>query len=150
LWLFLFCHKSSKRRHRRDKLTTAGSQGIFKISATALIQVQSIDLTLNGATYDVTIMTGLSTPAWKIFIAGLRDATCKVVGLYDQANDAVQATLWTAFLAGTLCSLSFSPNTGTNNFTASGLITSIPLKFDVKAAETVEWDFQVSGAVAYA
>jgi hypothetical protein len=129
---------------------TAGSAGKFSISAVALIQVQTIDLTANGATYDVTVMTGLSTPAFKLFIAGLRDWTLKVAGLYDQANDALQATLWTAYLAGTALPLSFSPNTGTNNFTGNGLITSIPPKFDVKAVETVEWSFQGTGALAYA
>jgi predicted secreted protein len=129
---------------------SAGSQGIFKISSTALIQVQTIDLTANGATYDITVMTGLSTPAWKLFLAGLRDWTIKVTGLYDQANDAVQATLWASFLAGSLNAISFSPNTGTNNFTGNGLITSIPLKYDVKAVEAVEWDFQGTGSLSYA
>jgi predicted secreted protein len=129
---------------------TAGSQGIFKISTTAIIQVQTVDLTANGMTYDVTVMTGLTTPAWKLFLAGLRDWTIKVTGLYDQANDAVQATLWANVLAGSLNAISFSPNAGTNAFTGNALITSIPLKYDVKAAETAEWDFQGTGALAYA
>lgn len=129
---------------------TAGSQGVFKISTVALIQVQTVDLTANGTTYDVTVMSGLTPPQWKAFIAGLRDWTIKVVGLYDQANDAVQATLWASFLAGTVSAISFSPNASTNAFTGSALITSIPFKFDVKAAETAEWDFQGTGPLAYA
>ncbi|BCL83174.1 hypothetical protein ccbrp13_56390 [Ktedonobacteria bacterium brp13] len=129
---------------------TAGSQGIFKIATVALIQVQTVDLTSNGTTYDVTVMSGLTTPQWKAFIAGLRDWTIKVVGLYDQANDTVQATLWANYLAGTVNAISFSPNAGTNAFTGSALITTIPLKYDVKTASTAEWDFQGTGPLAYA
>lgn len=129
---------------------TAGSAGIFKVSTVALIQLQTCDLTANGATYDVTVMSGLSTPAWKAFIAGLRDWTIKVTGLYDFANDAVQATMLAAYLAGTIEAISFSPNTGTNTFSGNALITTIPLKFDVKAAETAEWDFQGTGPLAFA
>jgi predicted secreted protein len=129
---------------------TAGSAGIFKVATVAMVQVQTVDLTINGATYDVTVMTGMSTPAFKLFIAGLRDWTLKVVGLYDFANDAVQATLWAAFLAGTIEAVSFSPNTGTNAFTGNALITSLPQKFDVKAVSTAEFDFQGTGPLAYA
>jgi predicted secreted protein len=129
---------------------TAGSAGIFKISTVALIQCQTVDLTSNGATYDVTVMSGMSTPVWKAFIAGLRDWTVKVTGLYDQANDALQATLWAAYENGTIEAVSFSPNAGTNTFTGNALITSIPFKFDVKAASTAEWDFQGTGPLSFA
>lgn len=128
---------------------TAGSAGIFKVSTTALIQCQTVDLTSNGATYDVTVMSGLSTPAWKAFIAGLRDWTIKVTGLYDFANDAVQATLLAAYFAGTIEPISFTPNSGTNTFSGNALVTTIPLKFDVKAAETMEFDFQGTGPLAF-
>lgn len=129
---------------------SAGYQGVFKVGATALVQIQSCDITANGTTYDVTVMSGSATPVWKAFISGLRDATIKVVGFWDQVNDADQATLWTNFNNGTPFTVTFSPNAGTNNFTASVIFTSIPFKFAVGAAETVEWDFQVTGAMTYA
>lgn len=129
---------------------TAGFAGIFKLGATALIQVQSCEITANGETYDVTVMSGLATPAWKAFIAGLKSWTLKVTGFWDQVNDADQATLWTNFTNGTLNAISFSPNTGTNNFTGSAYFTQIPFKFPVSGAETVEWNFQGTGALAYA
>jgi predicted secreted protein len=128
---------------------TAGYQGQFKVSTVALVQIQSCDITANGETYDVTVMSGTSTPVWKAFISGLRSATIKVVGLWDQVNDADQATLWTDFNNGSLVAVSFSPNTGTNTFSGNAVFTSIPFKFDVKAPESVEWDFQVTGALAY-
>ena len=129
---------------------TAGYQGILKVGAVALIQIQSCDITSNGTTYDVTAMTGLSTPAWKLFISGLRDWTLKIVGFWDQINDADQATLWADYNAGTPVALDFSPNAGTNHFTGNAIFTSIPFKFSVSAAETVEWDFQGTGALAFA
>lgn len=129
---------------------TAGSAGVFKVAAVSLIQCQTCDITSNGTTYDVTVMTGMATPAWKLFIAGLRDWTIKVIGLYDFANDPAQATMLAAYLAGTIEAISFSPNTGTNNFSGNALITTIPLKFDVKAVETAEWDFQGTGPLAFA
>lgn len=128
---------------------TQGFQGIFKVGATALIQVQSCEIQANGETYDVTVMTGTSTPAWKLFLAGLKSWTIKVTGLYDQANDAVQATMWTNYNNGTVDAVSFSPNTGTNTFSGNALITSLPFKFDVKGAETAEWSFQGTGALTY-
>ena len=129
---------------------SAGFQGIFKVAAVALIQIVSCDIAANGETYDVTVMSGLSTPAWKAFISGLRSATVKVVGLWDQINDADQATLWTAFNNGTPVAFTFSPNAGTNMFSGNAVFTSIPFKFDVKAASTVEWDFQVTGTLSFA
>lgn len=129
---------------------TAGYQGVFKVSTVALVQIQSCDITVGGETYDVTVMSGSSTPVWKAFISGLRDATIKVVGFWDQVNDADQATLWTDFNNGAPVAISFSPNTGTNTFSGNAVFTSIPFKFAVNAAETVEWDFQVTGALAYA
>lgn len=127
-----------------------GYSGILKVSTVALVQIQSCDITANGTTYDVTVMTGLSTPAWKLFISGLRDWTLKVVGLWDQVNDTIQSTLWTDYNSGILVPLSFSPNTGTNTFSGNALFTSIPFKFGVTAAESVEWDFQGSGILSYA
>jgi predicted secreted protein len=129
---------------------TAGYQGIFKVSTVALIQIQSCEITSNGETYDVTVMSGSSTPVWKAFISGLRSATIKVVGFWDQVNDADQSTLWTDFNSGAAVAISFSPNTGTNTFSGNAVFTSIPMKFPVNGAETAEWDFQVTGALSYA
>lgn len=129
---------------------TAGYQGVFKVGATALVQIQSCDITANGETYDVTVMSGSATPVWKAFISGLRDATIKVTGFWDQVNDADQATLWTDFNSGTAVAISFSPNAGSNTFSGNAIFTSIPFKFAVNAAETVEWDFQVTGTLSYA
>src|SRR5437899_11482957 len=103
---------------------TPGYSGIFKVGATAIVQVQSCDITANGTTYDVTVMTGLSTPAWKVFISGLRDWTLKVVGFWDQVNDTLQSTLWTDFNNGGLVAISFSPNTGTHNLSGYAIFTS--------------------------
>jgi predicted secreted protein len=125
-----------------------GYQGKFKVGAVAMIQVQSIELQANGETYDITIMSGLSTPQWKAFLAGLLSWTLKVVGFYDFTNDAVQNTLWTGF--GTQQAISWSPNTGTNNFSGNAIITNIPVKDAVNAVTSVEFDFQGSGALTYA
>lgn len=129
---------------------TQGFQGVFKIGATALIQVKTVEIQSKGATYDVTVMTGLSTPAWKLFLAGLKEWTLKVTGNYDQLNDTVQATLWSNFNNGTVNAISFSPNTGPNNFTGNAILTSIPFKFAVSAEDTAEWDFQGTGALSFA
>jgi hypothetical protein len=131
-------------------VATAGYQGLFKIGATAAVQVQSVEIAANGETYDVTVMGGTATPVWKAFISGLRSYTLKVVGFWDQLNDTDQVTLWTNFNSGVAVAWTFSPNTGTNNFTGNAVFTSIPFKFAVNAAETAEWDFQGTGAVAFA
>lgn len=127
---------------------TAGSQGIFKLATTALIQVKTCEIQVKGNTYDVTAMSGLSTPEWKTFLAGLLEWTMKVTGNFDIANDPVQASLFGAL--GTTVSVSFSPNTGTNAFSGSAILTSIPFLFDVSKEDTAEWDFQGSGTLAYA
>lgn len=129
---------------------TPGYSGIFKVATTAIIQVKTCEIQVKGTTYDVTVMSGLSTPVWKAFLAGLKEWTLKITGNYDLQNDAVQNTLWTNFLSGTVNAISFSPNTGTNAFTGNALITSIPFKFDVKTEDTMEFDFQGTGALAYA
>lgn len=126
----------------------AGFQGQFKVSTTALIQIKTCQIQVKGQTYDITVMTGLSTPAWKLFLAGLQEWTLKVTGLYDFANDAVQATLWAAL--GTTVSISFSPNTGTNKFSGSAILTGVPFGFDVAKEDTVDWEFQGSGQLSYA
>ena len=128
-------------------VATAGYQGVFKIASTAMIQVNSIELQVNGATYDVTVMSGTTSPLWKAFIAGLLDATLKVIGNLDFVNDAVQLTLWNAL--GTVVTWTFSPSASTHNFTGSAIIMSVPIKLPVNNAETVEFDFQVTGAVSY-
>lgn len=126
----------------------AGYAGVFKVGAVAMIQVNSIELQVNGATYDVTVMSGTTSPVWKAFIAGLLDGTLKVIGNLDFVNDAVQSTLWGAL--GTTVAWSFSPSAGTHNFSGSAIIMSVPIKIPVGGAETVEFDFQVTGAVTYA
>lgn len=131
-------------------VATSGYQGIFKVSTVALVQIQSCEIQFKGETYDVTVMSGTSAPQWKAFIAGLLDAQIKVVGFWDQINDAGQATLWTDFTGGTAVSWSFSPNAGTNKYSGSGYITGIPLKFPVNGAETWEIDIQSSGAITFA
>lgn len=129
---------------------TPGFSGVFKVATVAIVQVKSCEIQIKGATYDVTVMNGLSTPAWKAFLAGLKEWTLKIIGNYDLQNDAVQNTLWTNFLSGTINAISFSPNTGTNSFTGNAFITSMPFKFDVKAEDTAEFDLQGSGALSYA
>lgn len=128
---------------------TAGYQGVFKVSTVALIQVNSIELTSAGETYDVTTMNGMTTPQWKIFLSGLRSWTLKVSGFWDQVNDALQATLWTDYNNGTQVPISFSPNASTNTFTGNALFTQIPMKFPVGGVETVEWDFQGTGPLSF-
>lgn len=127
---------------------TQGFQGVFKVSTTALIQIKTCEIATKGGTFDVTAMTGLSTPAWKLFLAGLLEWTMKITGNFDIVNDPVQATLWAAL--GTSVPISFSPNTGTNKFSGNAIITSVPFQFDVSKEETMEFDFQGSGALAYA
>ena len=129
---------------------TAGYQGVFKISATALVQVQSIDLTINGKTYDTTIMSGTSTPPWETILPGTKSWKVKVSALYDQQNDAVQSTAWSNFGSGTICALTFSANGGTNNFTGNAYVEGLPIKADLKAAETIDLQFTGSGALSYA
>ena len=128
---------------------TPGYSGQAKISTVAFVQIQSCEITANGETYDVTVMSGSATPVWKAFIAGLLSATVKIVGFWDQVNDADQATLWTDFNAGTPVPWSFSPNAGVNKYSGNGIITSIPMKFPVNGAETYEIDLQVTGAMSY-
>lgn len=131
-------------------VATAGYQGVAKIGATTIVQVQSCEISAAGETYDVTVMGGTATPVWKAFISGLRSYTVKIAGLWDQVNDADQATLWTDFNSGVDVAWSFSPNAGTNTYSGNAKFTSLPFKFDVKAAETIEWDLQGNGALAYA
>lgn len=128
---------------------TAGYAGQFKIGMTALVQVQSIELTINGKTYDTTIMSGTNTPPWETILPGTKSWKVKVSALYDQVNDAVQATAWSNFNSGTACALTFSPNAGTNNFTGNAYVDAFPPKADVKAAETLDLSFTGSGALSY-
>lgn len=129
---------------------TAGYQGIFKIGATAMVQVQSCELSVAGETYDITVMSGTASPVWKAFLAGLLSYTVKVVGFWDQVNDTDQGTLWTDVTGGTTPTWSFSPNAGTNTYSGSAVPTSIPMKWAVNTAGTIEFDFQGTGALAYA
>lgn len=129
---------------------TSGYQGQAKIGTVALVQIQSCEITANGETYDVTVMNASASPAWKTFIAGLLSYTVKISGFWDQINDADQATLWTDFTGGTAVTWSFSPNTGTNKYSGTGFITSIPMKFPVNGPETWEVDLQGSGAMTFA
>lgn len=128
---------------------TAGYQGVFKISTVALVQIQTCEITINGKTYDVTVMNGSSTPVWSAFLSGIRDYTLKVSGFWDQANDAVQGTFWTNLMSGAPMAWSFSPNAGTNSYSGNAIFTNIPLKFPYNGPETAEWNLQGSGSVSY-
>lgn len=129
---------------------TAGYQGVAKIATVTLVQIQSAELSVAGETYDVTVMTGTADPAWKLFLAGLLSYTIKIVGFWDQVNDADQGTLWTDLTTGVTVAWSFSPNAGTNSYSGNGIITSMPMKWAVNAAGTWEIDLQGTGALAFA
>lgn len=129
---------------------TAGYQGIFKISTVALTQIQSCELSVAGETYDVTVMDGTTSPAWKAFLAGLLSYTVKVTGFWDKVNDADQGTAWTDLTTGVTVAWSFSPNAGTNSYSGNGIITSMPMKWAVNAAGTWEIDMQGTGSLSYA
>lgn len=129
---------------------TAGYQGIFKISTVALTQIQSCELSVAGETYDVTVMDGTTSPAWKAFLAGLLSYTVKVTGFWDKVNDADQGTAWTDLTTGVSVTWSFSPNAATNTYSGTGIITSMPMKWAVNGAGTWEIDMQGTGALTYA
>jgi len=129
---------------------SAGYQGIFKVSTVTLTQVQSVEISNGAETYDITVISGSATPVWKDFISGLRSYTLKVVGFWDQVNDAAQVTLWSDFNSGVPVAWSYSPNGGTNTFSGNAVFTSLPFKFAVNAVETAEWDFQGKQAVTFA
>lgn len=128
---------------------TAGYQGIFKVGSTALVQVVNFELNIAGETYDVTIMNGLTTPAWKAFLAGLLSYDIKVMANYDQVNDAVQATLWTDITTGVTIAWSFSPNAAAHTYSGNAILKAVPMKFPVNNKEDIEWDLQGTGAISY-
>src|SRR5579885_2676295 len=128
---------------------TQGFQGGFKVSTTAMVQVKTCKIQTKFGTFDVTAMTGLSTPAWKSFLSGLGEWTLTVTGNYDQLNDAVQSTLWGA-LGGAAQAISFSPNTGTNKFSGNAIVTDFSPDFDVSKEEAISITLQGTGALAFA
>jgi predicted secreted protein len=129
---------------------TSGHQLVFKLASTALVQIKSAELTINGKTYDVTKASGTSAPPWDEIIPGTKSWSLKISGFYDMVGDAVQASLWTNFGSSTVCAVSISPDTGTHAFSGNAYITSIAPKFGVDGPEGLEYNFQGTGALSYA
>lgn len=128
---------------------TQGYQGVFKLATTVLIQIKTCKIQTKFGTFDVTVMTGLSTPAWKLFLSGLGEWTLTITGNYDQLNDAVQSTIWGA-LGGAAQAISFSPNTGTNKFSGNAIVADFSPDYDVSKEEAISISFQGTGALAFA
>lgn len=122
-----------------------GFNGNVKIGTATVALMDSWELSPTANIYDITSFND----AWKTKLGGLKDWTAKASGKYDLTDTNGQNAIWTAFINGTTVSLELDVD-GTHKFTGTAFVKSPPIKVGVDAAETIEFDFEGSGAITYA
>lgn len=131
---------------------TAGQKAIVQINNSTyqtVTGIKSAELQIGTDIYDIT---DLNSNSWKIKLPGLASYTLKLAGNFD-LSDAQQAVLqadvittpgtsvaWKVYPAGT---------GGTHYYSGTGFLKQMDIKIDVAAEETVTFDMEGSGAIAY-
>lgn len=129
----------------------AGWQAIVQIGGTLVTMtgIKTADLSISGDIYDIT---DLNNNQWKKKLFGLADYTLKLAGNYD-LSDAQQASIQAAIITspGTAVAWAVFPaGVGGPKYSGTSLVKTEGVKFAVNAEETVSWDLEGNGAIAYA
>lgn len=112
-------------------------------AATVINEASKWTLSIKNAVKDVTPFG--ASGSWQINIPTINSWTCKVTAFID-GSDTEQVNLYA--LIGTSVALILKVD-GTHNFAGNGILTGIDPSVDVQGAETVDFSFTGTGAVAY-
>ena len=123
----------------------AGYLGNIKIGAHQVALVTDTDFTGTQEMYDITSM-GTGSAA-KAFIPGLTEGTCKISLKFDYTDINGQVALWNAWLAGTLLTITLTPN-GTNTISFSAYVKQMDIKTAVNKETTADVDLQPTGTIS--
>jgi hypothetical protein len=113
-------------------------------SATAINEASKWTLSIKNAVKDVTPFG--ASGSWQINIPTINSWTAKITAFID-GSDTEQVNLYA--LIGTTVALILKVD-GTHNFSGNGILTGIDPSVDVQGAESVDFSFTGTGAVAYA
>lgn len=124
----------------------AGRGGSVKIGAATVASIKNWSLDINLDTLDITALG----KTWKEFIAGLREWSGSLEGDWDVQTDVTgQKAIQDALLNGTAVTLELYVNAA-NKYSGSAFITAASPSADVGDLVSISFDFQGTGALAYA
>jgi len=112
-------------------------------ASTAFNDASKWVLSIKNATKDVTPFG--ASGSWAINIPTINSWTAKISAFIDTA-DTAQVNLFA--LIGTSLTVTMAVN-GSHNFSGTAILAGIDPSVDAQAAETVDFSFTGSGALAY-
>ena len=126
----------------------AGFQGLLKIAAATVAQVQEVDADFEAALEDVSVMGDRA----RDFLPTLYKATIKAKLEYDMTDTTGQLAIQNAFFANppTLLAMTFSPANGATNttYTMSCYVAKISIKDAVDKVISNDVDLQPTGPLS--
>lgn len=130
-------------------MAIAAYPATVKIGANTIQDIMTVELPLKMDTVETTAFggSGGATVGTKTFIPTLLGSSFKMSGSWNKADSTGQLLLETAFFARTLVTLIFSPNGGTNTYTATFWITDYPIKADTKGKVDVDYTCLMNGGI---
>jgi predicted secreted protein len=126
-------------------LASLAGIGASASTTSALTASSKWTLSIKNATKDVTPFQAAGS--WAINLPTINSWTAKITGFID-TSDAAQTSLFA--LIGTVVDLTLSIDGTPHSFTGSAILSGIDPSVDAQAAETVDFSFTGSGAIAYA
>lgn len=112
-------------------------------ASTAINEASKWTLSIKNAVKDVTPFG--ATGNWQINLPTINSWTCKITAFVD-SSDTEQVNLLS--LIGTSVALTLKVD-GTHNFAGNGILVGIDPSVDVQGAETIDFSFTGTGAIAY-
>lgn len=113
-------------------------------ASTAFTQASKWTLSIKNAVKDVTPFGASGN--WAINIPTINSWTVKITAFVD-TTDTAATNLYA--LIGTTVALTLNVSSTPHGFTGSGILTGIDPSVDVQGAQTVDFSFTGSGAIAY-
>lgn len=123
----------------------AGTQGLVKVSAATVAEIDEWDLQTDANLYGTTAFGS----SWETKIAGVKKWSGSFKGRWYMGDTNGQLALQNALLGGTSVALTLSSN-GTNNYTGTAWIKSDAIKTPVDGTVDITFSFEGSGALSYA
>jgi hypothetical protein len=124
-----------------------GKAGSVKLGAATVLDIDSWSVDFNRDVKEDTAFLDGGIPS-RSYVGGLSSATGKISGNLNMTDSTGQFALWTSLTSDTPLAASFGTTTP-HAFAGNIFITKFSPKAPVGDLETVEFDFQFTGAVTF-
>lgn len=124
-----------------------GKAASVKLGTDTILDIGEWDLDVNRDTKEDTAFSDGAIP-WRSYVAGLNGASGKFSGNLNMGDTTGQFAIWTSLTVDTPLAVKLYLD-DTNYFASNMFISKMSMKSPIDDLETVEFSYQITGAVSF-